>query len=70
MDKKNHTSNVPVSLAVSEKSSPSEPTFFASGDDGCDGGDVVAVAAAAASPAVGAAAAGNVVGCDIIATVS
>lgn len=26
------TSNVAVSLAVSEKSSPSEPTFFASGD--------------------------------------
>lgn len=30
------TSNVPVSLAVSEKSSPSEPTFLASGDD-CGG---------------------------------
>lgn len=33
------TSNVPVSLAVSEKSSPSEPTFLASGDcGGWDGG--------------------------------
>lgn len=27
-----HTSKVPVSLTVSEKSSPSDPTFFASGD--------------------------------------
>lgn len=66
--KNEHTSNVPVSLAVSEKSSPSEPTFFASGDDGCDGIDVVVVVAAdAAAPTVAAAdvaaAAGKAVGC-------
>lgn len=58
------TSNVPVSLAVSEKSSPSEPTFLASGDDGCDGVDVVVAAGAAGAAAAAAAAAGKVVGCS------
>lgn len=58
------TSNVPVSLAVSEKSSPSEPTFLASGDDGCDGVDAVVVAAVSAATGAAAASGKAVGGCS------